>query len=56
MQAPPEAQDQGFLPSCATGSSARENMVRDNWSSYRIYLVGNYGTDLALRREINRFS
>src|ERR1035441_3717169 len=32
-----------------------ENMVRDNWSSYRIYLVGNYGTDLALRREINRF-
>ena len=30
-------------------------MVRDNWSSYRIYLVGNYGTDLALRREINRF-
>jgi AcrR family transcriptional regulator len=32
-----------------------ENMVRDNWSSYRIYLIGNYGTDLALRREINRF-
>ena len=30
-------------------------MVRDNWASYRIYLVGNYGTDLALRREINRF-
>ena len=32
-----------------------EHMVRDNWASYRIYLVGNYGTDLALRREINRF-
>ncbi len=30
-------------------------MVHDNWASYRIYLVGNYGTDLALRREINRF-
>src|SRR5208337_4565020 len=30
-------------------------MVRDNWSSYRIYLVGNYGTGLALRHEINRF-
>ena len=29
--------------------------MRDNWSSYRIYLIGNYGTDLALRREINRF-
>src|SRR5260370_6051033 len=29
-------------------------MVRDNWSSYRIYLVGNYGTDLSLRREISR--
>ena len=32
-----------------------ENILRDNWVPYRIYLIGNYGTDLALRREINRF-
>jgi hypothetical protein len=32
-----------------------ENMLRDNWIPYRIYLIGNYGTDLVLRREINRF-
>jgi len=43
-----------FLPSCATGSSAprtcpRQLVVLSNLSR------GNYGTDLALRREINRF-
>ncbi|MGB9084573.1 MAG: TetR/AcrR family transcriptional regulator, partial [Terriglobales bacterium] len=55
MQAPPEAQDQGFFAVLRYWLVRTENMVRDNWSSYRIYLVGNYGTDLALRREINRF-
>jgi hypothetical protein len=30
-------------------------MVREDWIPYRIALLGNYGTDLALKREINRF-
>jgi hypothetical protein len=30
-------------------------MVHEDWIPYRIYLLGNYGTDLALKREINRF-
>ena len=30
-------------------------MVREDWIPYRVYLMGNYGTDLALRRDINRF-
>src|SRR5208282_2668247 len=45
----------GFFAFLLYWLAPTENMVRDNWSSYRIYLVGNYGTDLALRREINRF-
>jgi len=55
MQAPAEAQNGGFFEVLRYWLGRTENMVRDNWASYRIYLVGNYGTDLALRREINRF-
>jgi len=55
MQAPPAARDRGFFELLRYWLGCTENMVRDNWSSYRIYLIGNYGTDLALRREINRF-
>src|SRR5579862_2913301 len=55
MQAPGEAQELGFFEVLRYWLGRTEYMVRDNWASYRIYLVGNYGTDLALRREINRF-
>src|SRR5271155_4436148 len=55
MQAPASVQERGFFDVLRYWLGRTENMVRDNWSSYRIYLVGNYGTDLALRREINRF-
>ncbi len=55
MEAPQEARDEGFFGLLRYWLERTENMVRDNWSSYRIYLVGNYGTDLSLRREINRF-
>jgi hypothetical protein len=31
------------------------HLVEEDWVAYRVSLIGNYGTDLALRREINRF-
>lgn len=55
MEAPVAVLERGFFDVLRYWLGRTENMVRDNWSSYRIYLVGNYGTDLALRREINRF-
>ena len=55
MQAPAAVQERGMFEVLRYWLERTEDMVRDNWSSYRIYLVGNYGTDLALRREINRF-
>jgi TetR/AcrR family transcriptional regulator len=55
MQAPVSSLERGFFEVLRYWLARTENMVRDNWSSYRIYLIGNYGTDLALRREINRF-
>jgi hypothetical protein len=30
-------------------------LLREDWIPYRISLLGNYGTDLTLKREINRF-
>jgi AcrR family transcriptional regulator len=55
MQTPAGVRERGFFELLRYWLARTENMVRDNWSSYRIYLIGNYGTDLALRREINRF-
>ncbi len=55
MEAPEEQLNQGFFEVLHYWLGRTERMVRDNWASYRIYLIGNYGTDLALRREINRF-
>ena len=55
LQAPAEVQDKGIFEVLRYWLGRTEDMVRDNWASYRIYLVGNYGTDLALRKEINRF-
>jgi TetR/AcrR family transcriptional regulator len=55
LQVPAELQQRGFFEVLRYWLTRTENMVRDNLASYRIYLVGNYGTDLALRKEINRF-
>ncbi len=32
-----------------------EHLMQEDWIPYRISLLGNYSTDLALKREINRF-
>src|SRR3974390_2131900 len=55
MDAPSEVLSQGFFETLRYWLARTERMLHDNWVPYRIYLIGNYGTDLALRREINRF-
>ena len=32
-----------------------EHLVHEDWIPYRVALIGNYGTDLGLKRDINRF-
>ena len=32
-----------------------EHLLREDWIPYQISLLGSYGTDLVLKREINRF-
>jgi AcrR family transcriptional regulator len=55
MDAPADVLKQGFFETLRYWLARTEQMLHDNWVPYRIYLIGNYGTDLALRREINRF-
>src|SRR5271154_1901381 len=55
MDAPAAAQECGFFAVLRYWLRRPPKKGGGNWASYRIYLIGNYGADLALRREINRF-
>jgi len=55
LDAPAEVVDHGFWEILVYWLERTEHLIRDDWIPYRVALVGNYGTDLGLRREINRF-
>src|ERR1700731_595082 len=55
LQCPPEVREKGFFEILHYWLSRTERLVRENWVPYRVSLLGNYGVDLALKREINRF-
>ncbi len=55
LDAPPEAKQQGFFATVRYWLEITPRMVREDWVLYRVALIGNYATDLSLRREINRF-
>src|SRR5260370_20507195 len=55
MQAPEAVQERGLFEVLRYWLGRTGNMVRDNWSAYRIYLICNYWADPGLRGEINRF-
>ena len=48
LEVPGELKARGFFEVLRYWLGRTEYMVRDNLASYRIYLVGNYGTDLTL--------
>ena len=52
---PTEVRALGFFEVLRYWLVHTEHMVREDWIPYRVYLLGNYGTDLTLKREINRF-
>lgn len=52
---PPEVRDAGFFEVLRYWLGRTEHLVHEDWIPYRISLLGNYGTDLVLKREINRF-
>lgn len=55
LDAPAEVRRAGFFSVLHFWLARTEHLVHEDWIPYRISLLGNYGTDLALKREINRF-
>ncbi len=55
LDAPLEVRQSGFFEVLRYWLVRTEHMLHEDWIPYRISLLGNYGTDLVLRREINRF-
>lgn len=55
LDAPPEVLDAGFFATVRYWLDRTEHLVKEDWIPYRVALIGNYGTDLALKRDINRF-
>ncbi|HEU4355414.1 MAG TPA: TetR/AcrR family transcriptional regulator [Actinomycetota bacterium] len=55
LDAPREVLDEGFWATLTYWLERTEHLVQEDWVPYRVTLIGNYGTDLRLKREINRF-
>jgi TetR/AcrR family transcriptional regulator len=55
LDAPAEVRDRGFFEVLRYWLTSTERLVHEDWIPYRVSLLGNYGTNLALKREINRF-
>ena len=55
LNVPDDVRNQGFFEILRYWLVRTEHLVHEDWIPYRIYLLGNYGTDLVLKREINRF-
>lgn len=55
LDAPPEVVARGFFAILRYWLERTDHLLREDWIPYRISLLGNYGTDLKLRQEINRF-
>jgi TetR/AcrR family transcriptional regulator len=55
LDAPEEIRADGFFPVVRYWLGRTEHFVKEDWVPYRVVLIGNYSTDLALKRDINRW-
>jgi AcrR family transcriptional regulator len=55
LDAPKAVTDGGFFAVVAYWLDRTEHLVHEDWVPYRVALIGNYGTDLELKRHINRW-
>jgi AcrR family transcriptional regulator len=55
LEAPDEVTSGGFFATVRYWLQRTEHLVADDWIPYRVSLIGNYGTDLEVKREITRF-
>jgi AcrR family transcriptional regulator len=55
LDAPDEVQAEGFFTTVRFWLERTEHLIKEDWIPNRVVLIGNYGTDLTLKREINRW-
>lgn len=55
LDSPSQIRERGFFEILRYWLLRTERLVREDWIPYRVALLGNYGVDLSLKREINRF-
>jgi TetR/AcrR family transcriptional regulator len=55
LDAPGEVTRRGFFATIRYWLDRTEHLVREDWVPYRVALLGAHGSDLAIKREINRF-
>ncbi len=55
LDAPQDVLDEGFFATLMYWLERTEHLIHEDWIPYRVALIGNYGTDLGLKRDINRF-
>ena len=55
LDAPKSVVDQGFFATVLYWLERTEHLIHEDLVPYRVSLIGSYGTDLALKREINRW-
>jgi AcrR family transcriptional regulator len=55
LAAPAEARERGFYEVLRNWLVSTEHLLREDWIPYRVSILGNHGTDLTLKREINHF-
>lgn len=55
LAAPPDVLDGGFFAVLAYWLEHTPELIRENWVPYRVTLLGNYCSDLQLRRSITQF-
>ena len=55
LDAPKDVLGQGFFATVMYWLERTEHLISEDLVPYRVALIGNYGTDLSLKRDINRF-
>ena len=55
MDAPSETLDRGFFFTVRYWLERSEHLVHEDWVPYRVVLIGNYATDLPIKKRINRW-
>lgn len=55
LDAPTNVLDEGFFATVLYWLERTEHLVHEDLVPYRVSLIGSYGTDLSLKREINRW-